>query len=150
MLLDLTSTQEQKFVPSTVTTVPDEVTYPRKKPTTAIVLGLLSQWWNTLTKVTWGGKGLLGLCFTITVHQQRKLGQLLKHVSPTLFIIKRNQDSYSNRTGTNSQKLMQRSWNLLLTELLLLACSAWIHTEDRNTSPRMALSKIGWALVINH
>jgi hypothetical protein len=31
-----------------------------------------------MTKATWGGKGLFGLCFGITVHCQRKSGQALK------------------------------------------------------------------------
>ena len=43
-----------------------------------VVLGLLLQWWNTITKAIWRRKGLLGLCFHITVHHQRKSGQELK------------------------------------------------------------------------
>lgn len=77
--------------------------------------------------------------FNWLIHHERKSGQLLKHVSPTLFIIKRNQECYSNRTGTNSQKLMNCTWNCTAYWLLLLACSAWFLTED--TSSGMALSK---------
>jgi len=33
---------------------------------------------NTMTKASWGGQGLFGLHFSITVHYHRKSGQELK------------------------------------------------------------------------
>jgi hypothetical protein len=39
------------------------------------VLELLLLWWNTITKATWGGKGLFGLHIHLTVHHPRKSGQ---------------------------------------------------------------------------
>jgi hypothetical protein len=42
----------------------------------------------------------------------------------SLFIIKGSQDRDSSRAGTWMQELMQRPWRVLLTGLLLMACSA--------------------------
>ena len=41
---------------------------------------------------------------------------------------------------------MQRPWRVLLTDLLLMACTACFLKEPRTTSPGMAPPKVGWAL----
>jgi hypothetical protein len=72
-----------------------------------------------MSKAVWGGKALLSLCFHITAHHQI------------------SQDRDPNRAGTWRKELMQRPCGMLLTDLLLMACSA---------SPAMAPPTMNWAL----
>ena len=71
-----------------------------------------------MTKAIWGGKGLLGLCFHLTVHHRRKSG--------------RN----SNREGTWKQELMQRPWRGAVTGLLLVACPSGFLIEPQDHQSR--------------
>ena len=89
---------------------------------------LLLLWWNTPIKATWGGKGLFGLHFHITVHHQRKSGQELKQ--------DRNLE-----TGADAESVEGCD----LTGLLLAACSACFLVEPKTTSPRMASPTMGQA-----
>jgi hypothetical protein len=56
-----------------------------------------------------------------------------------------SQDRNSSRAGTWRQELMQRSWRVLLTGLLLMACSACFLIKLRTTSPGMAGPTQQWA-----
>ena len=93
------------------------------------VLGLLLQWWNTMTKAKWGGKGLFGLHFHSTVHHWRKSGRELKQV----------------------RKPGVRSWcrgheGVLLIGLLFTACSACFLVKPRATILGVLSLIIVWAL----
>jgi hypothetical protein len=91
----------------------------------------LELFWQVETswpKASSKGKCFFGLCFWVIIHQGKMIGQKLKQ----------------DRKG--------RSWcrghgEMLLTSLLLMACSAHSLIEPRTTSPRMAPSTIGWALL---
>ena len=63
-----------------------------------------------------------------------------------LFITEGSQSRNSSRAGIWGQKLMQGPQRVLLTGLLLMACSACFLIESRTTSPGMAPPTMGWAL----
>jgi hypothetical protein len=89
-------------------------------------LGVLVLWWNTMTKATCRVKGVFNPQHCSS----------LKEVG----------------TGTHTgQEPGGRSWcrshgGMLLTGLLIMACSACFLIEPRTTSPRMASPTMGWAL----
>lgn len=62
----------------------------------------------------------------------------------SLSITQGNQYRNPIRRGSWRQELRQRSWRMLLTDLLLMACSACSLVEP--TSPGMASPTMGWAL----
>ena len=64
---------------------------------------------------------------------KRQVGEervCLTYTSISLFVAK-GQDRNSNRAGTWRQELMQRTWRVLLTGLLPLACSACFFVNPR-------------------
>jgi len=68
---------------------------------------------NTVTKVTWGGKGLCSSYFHITVHYQRKSGQELKQ-GRTL------------EAGADAEAMQYCT---------LVACSSWLTQLAQNLGP---------------
>jgi hypothetical protein len=72
--------------------------------------------------------------FHIIVHHQRISGQELKQ-------------SRNLEAGADAEAM--EGW-VLLTDLLLMACSACFLIEPRTTSPVMVPPTVGWALPINH
>jgi hypothetical protein len=74
----------------------------------------------------------------MTKKQVREERVYSAYTSTLLFITK------EVRTGTWRQELMQRTWRVLLTGLLPLACSACCLAEPRTTtSPEMAPPTVG-------
>jgi len=57
-----------------------------------------------------------------------------------------SQDRNSSKAGTWRQELMQRPWGMLLTGLLLMACSTCFLIEPRITRSGMASPTMGCVL----
>ena len=55
-------------------------------------------------------------------------------------------DRNSNRAGTWRPELMQRPWRVLLSGLVIMACSVCFLIEPRTTRPGMAPPTIDWTL----
>ncbi|EDL21040.1 mCG140729 [Mus musculus] len=81
-----------------------------------------------MTKETWGGKGLFGLHFHITVHHQRKSEQELKQ-------------GRDLETGADAEAMEQ--CRFLTCSCGLIACFL---IESRSTRPEMPPLTIDWAL----
>jgi hypothetical protein len=92
-------------------------------------LEFLLLWWNTTTKSKFRMKGFICLTFPYCCSLVKELG-----------------------AGTQAgQGPGGRSWcgghgRVLLTVLLLMACSAYFHIDPRTTSPGMAPPTMHWAL----
>jgi hypothetical protein len=82
----------------------------------------------------------------MTKRQAEEKRVYLAHTSTSLFITEGHQDRNSHRAGIWRQELMQRSWRVLLTGLLPMACSGCVFTEPRTTSPGVAPPTMGSAL----
>jgi len=67
------------------------------------------------------------------------------YTSTLLFTAKRSQDWNSSRSGSKSW--WKGRGGMLLTGLLLLACSACFLMEPKITSPGMAPPTMGWTLL---
>ena len=89
---------------------------PQRARPSLVSLRLPLPWPNTI----WGGKGLFNSLFHSNSSSSKAVRQGLC------------------RPGTWRQELMQRPWRVLLTGLLLMACSACSLTEPRTSRPGMA------------
>ena len=115
----------------------------------------MKQGWerNTFTHKTTKVCNSLTDTFTITVMKQccQKQGAqetiYLCYTSTSWSITEECQGRNSHRAGTWRQELMQRPWRVLLTGLLIMACSACFLIESSTSSPEMAPPTKGWVLL---